>query len=56
MSENWENRLSKEELANLKTMEDKLTQFCKLHEGKFPLLLTSGGTSVPLEKRTVRFI
>ena len=51
-----EDRLSNEEVALLKSITEKVWSFSKAHQGKNITLITSGGTSVPLEKRSVRFI
>ncbi|KAI9021674.1 DNA/pantothenate metabolism flavoprotein [Phycomyces nitens] len=44
--------------ANLPEFETKLKEFVKIHEAKGSRLvfITSGGTTVPLENQTVRFI
>lgn len=43
--------------AYLSHLEGQVAEFIRLHDGKRPIaLVTSGGTTVPLENNTVRFI
>lgn len=43
-------------VPNLATIEKQCVEFLQQHIGKRIVLLTSGGTTVPLEKNTVRFL
>ncbi len=41
---------------NYEDASDKIAKFCKKHVDKKVVLVTSGGTTVPFEKNTVRFL
>jgi phosphopantothenate---cysteine ligase (ATP) len=51
-----EDRLTETEIKNLKEKPNRVLKFTEAHPGKTVTLITSGGTSVPLEKRSVRFL
>jgi len=42
--------------ANLDESKEKILQFCDKHKNKKLVLITSGGTTVPLELNTVRYV
>lgn len=51
-----EERLSEQEVKDLALIHEKIQTFIADHPDKLITVVTSGGTSVPLEKRAVRFI
>ena len=53
----WESFFSENpQPKSLPDVRQRLEAFCSLHDGHRIVLVTSGGTTVPLERNTVRFI